>query len=658
MIEQNIFDNSNATSNSEQIKVLKKYFPNCFDKDGRFLIDSFKDIFKSNNIETSHEGYKLDWLGKSYARLLANEKPHTLIRPDKEHNAKEQNKNSNNLLIKGDNLEVLKHLKNAYTESVKVIYIDPPYNTGSDGFVYKDDRRFTKEELSNIANVSEEEAQRILDFTDRGSNSHSAWLTFIYPRLYVARELLREDGVIFISIDDNEQAQLKLLCDEVFGEENFVATLVWNLGTGTQAGHFVRSHEFILVYFKIKNSAPNFKGGEGIIEHSALKKISSKNPASDFTFPAGTRFEAENDFELTGSWGGSEKTTLVKGRMVAENGLLKENVTLNAGWSQKKQMKNWFSGLETIDSKGQKVIEFYFNKNGVLRYRKDRSVINPPTVIRDIANTKKGGLLIESIFGCSIFEYPKPIELLSFILSLVIEKDSIVLDFFGGSCTTAHSVMQLNAKNKYNNSKYIMVQLPETINSKTESGRNAIKYCIDNNLDQTIFSIAKARLEKAAQIILIENPDYKGDLGFKIFETIPLPEYYDEEVDKLSTDTQLKIWDGSDINEDQLEAILTTWTLYDRILLTTSLESIMFGGYKAYYGIGKESNTLYLMYKGFNIDHIKLIIDKLENDKDFTPKKIVIYGHNFETKPQRELSEALNSFRNKKQLDIDIVKRY
>ena len=221
MTEQNIFDNKDITANSKQITILKKHFPNCFDKEGKFLIDSFKKILKGDNINTSHEGYTLDWLGKSYARLLANERPRTLIRPDKEHNAKGQNKNSNNLLIKGDNLEVLKHLKNAYTEAIKVIYIDPPYNTGSDGFVYKDDRKFTKEELANLANVSEEEAQRILDFTDKGSNSHSAWLTFIYPRLYVARELLREDGVIFISIDDNEQAQLKLLCDEVFGEENF-----------------------------------------------------------------------------------------------------------------------------------------------------------------------------------------------------------------------------------------------------------------------------------------------------------------------------------------------------------------------------------------------------------------------------------------------------
>ncbi|EFD1681828.1 site-specific DNA-methyltransferase, partial [Escherichia coli] len=163
--------------------------------------------------------------GKSYARLLANLPPKTLLAEDKTHNQQEENKNSQNLLIKGDNLEVLKHMVNAYAEKVNMIYIDPPYNTGKDGFVYNDDRKFTPEQLSELAGIELDEANRILEFTTKGSSSHSAWLTFIYPRLYIARELLKEDGVIFISIDDNEDKQLGLLCDEVFGQGNFVAKL-------------------------------------------------------------------------------------------------------------------------------------------------------------------------------------------------------------------------------------------------------------------------------------------------------------------------------------------------------------------------------------------------------------------------------------------------
>ncbi len=151
--------------------------------------------------------------------------PKTLIHEDVEHNSQQQHKDGKNMLIKGDNLEVLKHLVNAYSEKVKMIYIDPPYNTGSDGFVYNDDRKFTKEQLSELAGIDIDEAERVLSFADQGSSSHSAWLTFMYPRLSVARELLQEDGVILISIGDDEYSQLKILSDEIFGEEKLYGLL-------------------------------------------------------------------------------------------------------------------------------------------------------------------------------------------------------------------------------------------------------------------------------------------------------------------------------------------------------------------------------------------------------------------------------------------------
>ncbi len=230
VVQQEIKKNADITANSEQLATLKTHFPQCFDKDGKFRPDKLEDIVRASRADITREGYKLDWLGKSYARLLANLKTETLLAPNAEHNALPENAKSENLLIQGDNLDVLKHLVNAYSEKVKMIYIDPPYNTGSDGFVYNDTRKFTVEELQRLAGVEEDEAKRILDFTNSASNSHSAWLTFMYPRLYVARELLREDGVIFISIDDHEQAQLKLLCDDVFGEENFLAKLIISTG--------------------------------------------------------------------------------------------------------------------------------------------------------------------------------------------------------------------------------------------------------------------------------------------------------------------------------------------------------------------------------------------------------------------------------------------
>lgn len=241
---------------NKDLEILKQNFPNCFDKNGDFDFKKFKTQLSATDINFSKESYGMDWLGKSYARLLATDEATTLLKEDETFNQKEQNKNSQNLLIKGDNLEVLKHLSNAYYEKIKMIYIDPPYNTGSDGFVYADDRKFTIEELQDLAGVNEERAKRILDFTQSKSNSHSAWLTFMYPRLYIAKQLLKDDGVIFVSIDDNEVAQLRLLMDEVFGEENFLGEfVVKSTPNARDYGHIGKMHEYVVFYSKNEQNA-------------------------------------------------------------------------------------------------------------------------------------------------------------------------------------------------------------------------------------------------------------------------------------------------------------------------------------------------------------------------------------------------------------------
>lgn len=258
-IKQEILFSSAHTTENERLAALKTHFPQCFDKNGLFLPDKMAEQLQSVNVPVSREYYTMNWLGKSYARYLRDCPPMTLLGENAAHNSLPHNQASQNLLIKGDNLEVLKHLKNAYANQVKMIYIDPPYNTGLDGFVYQDDRKFTPDELAELADMSLDEAKRVLDFTAKKSNSHSAWLTFMYPRLYIARELLQDDGVIFISIDDNEQAQLKLLCDEVFGEENFVTTIAVKLSepTGVKMAHadkrIPKLKEYVLCYKKSKN---------------------------------------------------------------------------------------------------------------------------------------------------------------------------------------------------------------------------------------------------------------------------------------------------------------------------------------------------------------------------------------------------------------------
>lgn len=326
----------------------------------------------------------------------------------------------NHLIIEGDNLAALTELSYTHAGKVDVIYIDPPYNTGNKDFVYND------------SYVDTEDSYR-----------HSKWLSFMAKRLKVSKILLSDHGVIFISIDDNEYANLKTLTDEIFGRENCLSTLIWDLGAGTSAGHFTRAHEYILVYCKDRSKIANFSGGEGIIDDRAIKKLSTKNHEFEYTFKAGTKCEAYDGFELSGEWGGSEKTKLIKGRFLCRNKALAYDVTLSACWTQKNQMDSFFSGKETFDSKGQKVLEFYFRDNGKLYCRKKRDKINPPSVLRGIATTKQGSGILKEILGDSVFDFPKPPELIKFLLSLRQTK-AIVLDFFAGSGTTLHAVMQLN----------------------------------------------------------------------------------------------------------------------------------------------------------------------------------------------------------------------
>lgn len=270
MIKNILQNNESLTSNTQTLDLLHTHFPQCFNKEGNFDIDKFKELVRTD-VDVTHEGYDLNFLGKNYAKLLASVDTTTVIQPDVEHNTKHENANSQNLYISGDNLDGLKHLLKSYTGAVKCIYIDPPYNTGTDGFVYNDKFNYTNEELTNKLSISDEQAQKILDLTTKGRASHSAWLTFMYPRLLLARDLLTPDGVIFISIDDNEQANLKLLCDSIFGEENLISQIVVQSNKrGQTYKQLAKTHEYLLVYVKSESSIVN-----------ELKKELNGKPKSD-----------------------------------------------------------------------------------------------------------------------------------------------------------------------------------------------------------------------------------------------------------------------------------------------------------------------------------------------------------------------------------------
>ncbi|EEI17692.1 hypothetical protein HMPREF0298_0481 [Corynebacterium lipophiloflavum DSM 44291] len=207
--------NETTKPNDFELARLRAALPEYFDKDGGFRLDRLQEALSSADVSMTREGYELKFLGKSYAKYLTSTRTETVVVPDLEHNAEATNAESENLYIVGDNLDALKHLLGSYAGKVKCIYIDPPYNTGSDGFVYIDDFSFTAKDLVEKVGLDEDEAERVIAL--QGKSSHSAWLTFMYPRLELAKELLADDGVIFISIDDNEQANLRNLCDEVFG---------------------------------------------------------------------------------------------------------------------------------------------------------------------------------------------------------------------------------------------------------------------------------------------------------------------------------------------------------------------------------------------------------------------------------------------------------
>ena len=658
MTKEKIHDNSEITANNKQIEILKKNFPQCFDKKGAFISNKMEEIVGGSGLELSKESYSLNWLGKSYARLLANENPLTLLKEDIEHNSKEENKSSQNILIKGDNLEVLKHLKNAYNESIKMIYIDPPYNTGGDGFVYNDDRKFSMDELSGLAGISLEEAQRILDFTNSKSNSHSAWLTFMYPRLYIARELLQDDGVIFISIDDNEVSQLKLLCDEIFGEENFVGDLptIMNLKGNNDELGFAGTHEDTIVYAKARNSLllNEFTINEEELEdwsedEYGLYKQGANLKATGVNAPRQKRPNLYFPIFID-----SEDTIYITQDDIAPINYIGELTTIYPITKDIEMSWRW--------SKKKFIDEFYnviISRNGTTGiYKKQRPTLGdmpskkPKTIFyKPEYSSGNGTAQIKSLFDeKKVFSNPKPLNLIKDFIELGLNENGIILDFFGGSGTTAHAVMEINKDIKLR--QFIVVQLPEMIDEKS----NKIAYdFVLNELEKepTIFEITKERILRASKKIKEDNLDYQGDLGFKIFETAPIFDGYIDDIKELE-DKDTKLFDANSLTKDDLNALLTTWKVYDGMVLTDDFEAVTLDKYTAYYGDKK----LYFIDNNFTTNDLKAFIQKLDNDKEFQPSKLVIFGFNFVSKHQREISEALTNYTNKKSIAIDMVIRY
>ena len=483
--------------NIEKIELL---FPNCItetrDKDGRLKKAINFEILKqllSNEIIDGDEAYEFTWVGKKDAIIEANKPIRKTLRPCKEKSVNWDN--TENLYIEGDNLEVLKLLQESYLGKIDVIYIDPPYNTGND-FIYNDDFKLSSKEYNEISDKLDEEGNRLFKNTDSNGRFHSDWCSMIYSRLLLSRNLLSDNGVIFISIDDNEQENLKKICDEVFGEDNFLAQIIWERAFSpvNLKKHFSRSHDYLLCY--AKNEYSSINNG---IQRSEEANNRYSNP----------------DKDPRGVW---QSNDLAVGPAVESN--IYPITTPSGRIVLPPDGRSWRYSKSVFEEKlNDNRIWFGVNGNGVPRIKRflselKKTGITPMTIWKhtDVGHSQDASKALKSLFGEKmVFDYPKTVELIKRCIELYSKKDSIILDFFSGSATTAHAVMQLNAED-CGTRKYILVQLPEKTDLKSVAFKEGYK---------TICELGQERIRKSSKKILEaskENYNTENlDIGFRVF---------------------------------------------------------------------------------------------------------------------------------------------
>lgn len=626
MIKDIIDKNADVKPNSKKLEALKEYFAGCFTKEGTFDIERFKEMMR-DEVDISNEGYSLDFLGKDYANLIASIDTTTVIEPDLEHNSKPENKDSENIYISGDNLDALKHLLKSYAGEVKCIYIDPPYNTGEDDFVYNDNFRFTPEELEKKLSIDEDEAQRIIDLTSRGSSTHSAWLMFMSPRLQLARDLLSKDGVIFISIDDNEQANLKLLCDYVFGEENFVAQFIWEKRVNRENRNETSvRHDYILCYSKEPSDERRLK--QMPMNEKALANYG--NPDND---PRGP-WKSDPAHAQAGHGTKSQFYTLV-----APNGK-KHELPSGRCWLYTqpvmeeaiKDNRIWFGN----DGNGVPRIKTYL-------YAKDRG-LTPETMLfaKDASTNEKAKNYIKELFdGVAVFETPKPVELIN-ILTKMASGNDIVVDFFSGSASTAESIMRRNLDGLQR--KYIMVQWQEKCKEDSEAYKAGYR---------TIDEIGQERIRRAAAKIREENPLFAGDLGFKHYT---LRDVSDDVLDKLEAfDPRVSGFANNILENFGRETVLETWKVNDGYGMNAKVEPVQLADYTAY----QCGDHLYLTDEGMSDEAVTALVDKYGEQSDWGPHYVVLFGYSFNFGTTDALKKNLPLLNEgEKQIKINIDIRY
>jgi len=572
--------------------------------------------------EEFKDGYQLKWVGKDYARLQSGTAPTTMIAPDNKHNCELENAKSENIFLTGDNLEVLKHLLNAYRGEVDLIYIDPPYNTGSDGFAYNDRFQFSDDELRDVLGLSDDELQRLKSI--QGKSNHSAWLTFMYPRLKVAQKLLRDSGIIFISIDDNEQANLKLLCDDAFGEQNLLAVLARRTksGGGSAAHHFAVEHDYLLVYGRNKESAPSLS-----IPYTEdyVRRYSEQDELGCFFWDTMERSSTETTpYEIVAPDG-----QVLTGRWFRSEDRFKKDIETGEVRFLDRGSMGWSVQFKQRMAEGRK-IRTLLADNEFKSSQADLDALN------------MGG----------VFPYPKTVYFLTHFMQSIKRENGLIVDFFAGSGTTAHAIMKLNADDGKNR-RWILCNLDELVREDSEARRQGYN---------TIDEISRERIKRAAAKI---KEDAGADLpeefdgGFKHYRIAnpdvvtldKLTEFDKDQSEALFSNDMVTPFEVKEANATGEDVILTTWLLADGYPFSQDLRAVDFEGYYATY---VDDSLLYLINSGWGTDQTKALLNMVGTNK-LNLNTIILYGYSFDFESLRELEVNVRKSLGK---DIQIEKRY
>lgn len=498
--------------NKERLETLKKMFPDLFTNEGKLNINELKKVVDPESVSET-ERYEFRWFGKSAAKRNAFSPSNATLVYDEARSVNPSE--TENLIIEGENLEVLKLLSTGYREKVKCIYIDPPYNTGND-FIYSDNYSQDKKAYWEDAGIIEE-GLKIDTNTETDGRYHSNWLNMMYSRLLIARQLLKEDGVVFISIDDNEVHHLRKLCDEIFGSECFIATFPWKKRTAKSDVPFgvSQDYEWIVAYAKdtfnaglsIERkyySSDDYPNDRWRLSDLTTQKVEADRPNSAFDLidPKTQKVYPYNPNRLWGITKDTFKDYYDKGKIVFPDDYNFLNITIPA-----------YRVFESEDK--AKAIEKYGSEEAI----KAASTFLP----KEIGMNEDGNKEIIEIFGSKIFSYPKPTPLIKHLINIANSKDALILDFFAGSGSTGQAIMELN-KEDGGSRKYILIQIPETIDEKTEAFKAGYKKISDITIERNKRVIERIIEEKKNQQPDLFTNDKEDEsiknLGFKVFKLV------------------------------------------------------------------------------------------------------------------------------------------